>query len=689
MRSLMTMTAITYAVYVWLLIAGSTEAFASPSPVMIQQETVSQYLLMDTPTNRKITHSLVIDDQLLLIGTDEEGLFLRDTQKRWKKVLPYAIHEYLFESDGVYFAQIDKSARSSAQSQLFWYRSDDGVIWTEFFKPNLHQILAYDSKRDVTFKATKFLHYQQKNLTSKDNLGALTEYDTPLLRDILAIQLQSSSGNLLVGTSNGMRLVDTLGAVTDINPRLGLKNQSNYRFRLFINEKIMAVEANGHRIFISADGGTHWREITQLKPLLAPRGKFRYNQIHTLDEHRLVVSQNKKRYFVIDLLSGGFTECILPRFYDYQIALMGNELIASGHPPQGNNAVVSMGDRTDQKIHTPLFRMRLDEDDYCDKTHIPHQPITLIPNMRNYTGFVVHNDSVYAHNKSEVHLLPSHKNVLSKPIVGESFASGTKGTLYIGSAKIEKASGEGYGHYPLIRSINKGKDWEEVATQITIPKGAIYDDSLDVAYSNTKNSVLRYDLQNGGLEQSLSYDVEFKGSIQKLHVDNISRLWIQTSKQLYVSVEEGVSTIPLPFKDDPKIDLKGFAKLKDHIVVNYKDQLYLSKTDTIHWKPYRFNPCDSTKTLPIRILGYSETLMAVQELRYGHIWIINPLTDAYQRLFFPRKNGQIKRVAFLSNAVIVETTGIPFIPLKEGHRFTKPAPLLMYNLSLKNVRNHE
>lgn len=688
MRSLI--TAFTYTVYVWLLIAGSTEANASPSPVMIQEKTVSHYLLMDPPTDREITHSIIIDDQLLLIGTSE-GLFLRDTQKRWKKVLPYAIHEYLFESDGVYFAQIDKSARSSAQSQLFWYRSDDGVTWTEFLKCTLHQIIAYDSKRAVVFKATKFLHYQQKNLTSQDSLGALTEYDTPLLRDMLAMQSQSSSGHLLVATNHGMRLIDTLGTVTDINPRLGLKNQSNYRFRLFVNEKIMAVEANGHRIFISADGGTHWDEITQKAPLLTPRRKFQYNQIHTLDEHRLVISQNKKRYFVIDLLSGEFTECILPRYYDYQaVALMGDELIAPSKPPKDHNAVVRMGDRTDRNIPTPLIRMRLDQDDYCDKTHNPHKPITLISNMRNYTGFVVSNDSVYLHNNDGVHLLPSHTKVTDRIITGKSFASGKKKTWYIGSASIEKASAEGYDHFSLIRSINKGKDWEEVTTQITIPKGAIYDDSLQVAYSHTSTAVLRYDLQNGDFDQSLSYDVEFKGSIQKLHVDDVSRLWIQTNKQLYVSIEEGVSTIPLPFKDDPNLDLKSFAKLKDHIVVNYKDQLYLSKTDTLDWKPYRFNPCDSAKTLPIRIVGHSETLIAVQELRYGHIWIINPLTDTYQRLFFSPENGQIKRrVAFTSNAVLVETTGIPFTPLKDGHRFTKPAPLLMYNLSLKNFRNHE
>jgi len=688
MRSLM--TAITYIAYVWLLISGSMEAFASPFPVMIQEKTVSHYLLMDTPTNRKITHSLVIDDQLLLIGTGE-GLFLRDTQKRWKKVLPYAIHEYLFASDGVYFAQIDKSARSSAQSQLFWYRSDDGVTWTEFLKPTLHQIIAYDSKRKRTYKATQYLRYQQ-SLTSQDSLGQVTFYeDTPLLQNITTLKAHSSSGQLLVGTVAGLRVIDSLGVVTDINDRLGLNPQSDHRFRLFANDHIIVAEVNGNRIFISADNGTYWREITQLKPLRANRGEFRFNRIHTLDRHRLVVSQNK-RYFVIDLLSDEFTECILPRYYDYQgVALMGNELIASGHPPKGNNAVVRMGDRTDQKIHTPLFRMRLDEDDYCDKTHSPsHKPIKLVPNFSYYTGFVVDNDSVYAHNKRDILLLPSDRNVLSKPIVGKNFASGTKGTLYIGSARIAKASGEGYEHYPLVRSINKGKDWKEVATNITIPKGAIYDDSLDVAYSHTSNAILRYDLQNGGLDQSLSYDVEFKGSIQKLHVDNVSRLWIQTSKQLYVSVEEGVSTIPLPFKDDPEIDLKGFAKLKDRIVVNYKDQLYLSKTDTIHWKPYRFNPCDNPKTLPIRIVGHSETLIAVQELRYGHIWIINPLTaDASQRLYFPRKNGQIKRVAFMSNAVLVETTGIPFTPLKKGHRFTKPAPLLMYNLSLKNVRNHE
>lgn len=668
-------------------IAGrAADKSAAPSP-QTNDPIISPYMLVeDLPSTRPVTHLLSFADKLIMGGDD--GLYIQKANKEWQRALPYPFSVMsLTESGGYAWAIINKS-KSKFRADVWAIRSADGLIWEECFRPSFKPLLAFDGKRDISYRGTEDIYYKSA-LFSKQGDGQLQLLGDEKLARLNALAVQNSSGNLFVATDKELFISKDQGETfTPLNAILGVTAyKGSHVYKFLVNDNYIVVEVDSNRIFVSADSGNSWKELSNEKPLKAPKGKWSLRQICSLNGSRLVVRMNSE-YFVMDLVNDTFNQVHLPRYYKYGAFTIEGDNLYAATKPLFEQIMSNMAGR-DRKRKAPLLRLSLKPVPVCRLLAGNQKPVSLGWNRTP----LVDGDSLYINKDQFMWNMSSGEKLSDRRITGMNLARGNKGHWYMKDARIQNLSDEKFTGYTLVHSKDKGRSWQNTATIMAQSSNAIYDDSLQVSYSYYKWTLLRCDWKHNHTTQHRFTDEE--GEIVQLHVDGHSRLWVTTMQGLFVSTLNGFERITLPFKIKQR-PITGFALLEHHIVINYDDNIYISPIDKgkRKWEQYTLcdELCNDDAEMVFRLVGNSEQLLVLQEQTYGHIWLLNPETDEKQRVYFPRKSGIIRKAQIRSNKqLLVNTTGVPIIPNGDRNtsRLMKNGLLLSYIIHLKTLRNHE
>lgn len=662
--------------WVILLLGGSIATSQAD-----MNDPVSLYLKVeDLPTERPITHILSAKGKLV-IGS-EDGLFVQGKDKSWKRALPFPhIVMELKQSGDMIVVLIEKSRRDMF-SDRWWFGSQDGKTWKTFGKVTSRPLLAYDNKHHITYKANKGIYY-------KSSLHAFESGQSRLLGDkrlarIHALTVHPSTGYLLVGTYKELYLSKDQGrSFTPLNQKLGIASiKAGHIYHLFANAHYMIIQLDSYRIFMSADSGESWKELTKNIPLKIPKGSWHLHQIVAFDGSRMIVRKNSD-YIIMDLANDTFSRIHLPRYYYYDaFAFHGNDLYAATKPVS-NKIIEMMEKETSRKVKAPLLKFSLMPEPLCRLLSGNQKLVKLVAHVNSLP--IVDNDSLYMLDKQFIWNKTAQKKLLNTQFQGWDFARGSKGHWYLKNGKVQNPSGT-FDHHILIRSKDKGRTWQDTGTRTAQPTKAVYDDSLNVFYTNYRHTVIRTDWKNNQSTQHRFTDEE--GIITRLLVDEDSRLWVTTKRGLFVSVPEGFRRIPLPFMRNKHLPITGFGLMPHHMIINYNGRIYISRVDKETWKSYRItDPCTDKKELDVRLVGSSDKLLVLQEQQYGHIWVFDPKTGEKERFYFPRENGIIRKVHIRANQqLLIETTGVPIMPNGDeiANKRKRPAPLLSYTIHLKS-----
>jgi len=665
------------------IVGRAADKSAAPSP-QTNDPISSHYMLVeDLPTTRPVTSLLSFRGKLLL-GSDD-GLFIQQKDKEWKRALPIP-HSVmsLTESGGMVYVRINKS-KSKFRADIWYYKSHDGITFEPVYKPVLTPDIAFDSIRNIEYRATKDIDYKSALFSSTEG-NPLKHHDDKKLARINSLAVQSRSGHLLVGTHQELFISKNQGeSFTPLNAILGVPAfKGGHVYKLLVNNYYMVVEVDGNRIFASADSGNSWKELSKEKPLTTPKGQWSLQQICTLNGFRLVVRKNSD-YFVMDLANDTFSQVHLPRYYQYAAFTIHDDMFYAASKPLFEQLMSNMAGR-DRKRKAPLLRLSLKPIPACRLLAGNQKPVTLLGHVNNRP--LVDNDSIYINKDNYLWNMVSNKKLSDKRISGKVLKKGSKEHWYIKNATMQNVSDKKFTTYTLIHSKDKGRSWQNTATMIGQPSNAIYDDSLQVFYSHYRWTLLRGDWKHNHTTQHRFTHEE--GEITQLHVDTHSRLWVMTTQGLFVSTLHGFERITLPFKIK-QLPITGFALLEHHIVINYDGRIYISPIDKDErkWELYTLcdELCNDDAEMAFRLVGSSKQLLVFQEQTYGHIWLLNPDTDEKQRVYFPRENGVIRKIQIRSNKqLLVETTGVPIIPNgdKDTSKLMKHAPLFSYTIHLKH-----
>ncbi len=637
-------------------------------------EPLSPFVQIEKPLpTRPVTGLLSINDTQLLVATDE-GIFIREESGKTTLTLPHSLwqDEKPFIKDDVIYISINKYHRRANKGLKQIYKAHkDSLNWKRI-TPQFKQapdLFAIDHEKSTFYGAYKHEAYHSSLYKRSLDNFQITPLGDESFKQIEAVAY--FKGALYVATNRRLMVSNDDGAsFTDITSKLS--GGCRGIVSVLSNEHYLILNVAYHLTYIF--DGKEWVEITER---FEKKGTISYYIIKSLQGDRLVLSQMgvaKNRIF--HLKTKEWQDIALPKLYHYQAyELHGDDLYISGALPKDPAIDWMLGkNQPDPSVERNriFLRTRVSE--------IPYQHLlwgtdteTVITENKHLPskGFVIDSNRVYLNQDNYILQAGSGQNLSGKLEDAYGFTRGkVKGHWFI------TTNGR------LHRSEDKGKTWKLVDINLHIPPNCQIDDSLSVAYTHNGQVLSRYNLNTGDVDYN-NYD-DFKGIIKHIHLDKTGRLYVQTTKGVYISIPKGFWGCPTPFREDKEIPLEDFALLEDRMLVSYNNRLYQSRTDILDWEALPLcDPSDDDTHLPVRIIGGGGKLVILQELQYGHLILFNPETREIQRFSFGNDHGVVASAHILGNRLLIETSGIPFHPVSKTLRFEAHARLISYTIHLK------
>lgn len=647
-------------------------------------EPLSPFVVMDKPLdNRPVMGLVSLDEKYLITATDENVYVSHPEIGSYNLNLPHSLweNEQPFIAGNYVYCAVNRFHRNANQGlkQLFRAHKDslqEGPLNWKRITPEFSQapdLIAIDVDRKILYGAQRFVNAGSSLTARQIDNYTITHIGNKELKNISAIAV--FQGVLFVAANNQLFASYDLGeSFKDITS--SLPDKTIGLAQMLVNEHYLVLNIAKHYTYIY--DGKVWKEITAKT---VKHGHLSFYEIKSLKDHKLVISQlGVGKIQVVHLKNGEWQPIRLPKFYRYNaFSLQGQHLYVSATLPKDPAILSLMGKKIpDPRIERNQFLFRV--------------PLKSIPVMHALWGN--RRPEVIAESK---HLL-GHGTVIDSANIyrnnGKRIINVIKGDTMSGflkrpfALKKGKIKGDWFVYHKgvLHRSNDKGKQWNAIDNGIILPHHAIIDDSLNIAYSHNGYVLSRFNLITGEVDYNEAD--EFKGKMENIHLDKTGRLFVQTNKGVYISHDRGFWGCPFPKRKNKNTPIKGFAFVGNNMAITFKNKIYISRTDVIEWEEIPLcQPDNDNLHLQVRIIGFDQTHLILQEQHYGHIIVLNPETRSLQRFILPKENGIIQQANIAGNRLIIETTGIPFYPLKGSLPQNEPARLLSYQLNLKHFES--
>lgn len=634
---------------------------------------IDNFSIVHLPTDRSVSHQISFKN-MLIVGTDEAIWTKVDAYSNWQKTLPYMVWNSGFFIEGDYvYVTINTFNRKAKRVLPQLYRSDDGMVW-ELVLEQAPELITVAPKTNDIFLGSKFSYYSAA-ISSGKLFGKMSGLpDNRILYDLHDIQAHKQS--LFVSGVQGVgRSTDGGKTFKHINHLFGGAIGKVPIIRFLSNDDRIVVEINSNRLFVSDNAGESWIELTRAIPELRSKRGYSLNRMYALDGlSRMIVSHNST-YYLLDLKNHSIRELGLPTFYEYtSFSILEDGIYVSALHPKSKQVTTPGSEERDYSKEaslSPLLKLSLTPASMCDAIYGTHTPKLASDLVRE---FVVSGDTIYINTGKAIRNSDTDSILMDSLDHAMSFTKGHKGYWYMQNSVKEYEKGQRV----LLRTKDSGKKWNTILTDFTIPKTSVYDDSLNYAYHTFKHSVIRRDLRDGSMDQQSLGGLD--NEILKLQIDASSRLWALSKKGLFISTIQGFWESPLP-SFQHQIPLSGFALHRGKMIIGNDQELFISRTDTLSWKPLIFDTkCKNAKSM--RLLASSKELLVLQDIHSGHIWLWNIVTDFKQRLIYSiAKYGIIEHVGMTPTRILVRSSGIPFKTIKKIYK-EKPARGLIYHIKI-------
>lgn len=654
--------------------AGQSGAQA-PSPVKIES-----YSRVEIPGERSVSHMIAFGDKLL-IGTDE-GVWVKDGDSAWKKTLPFYVwDDFFIVGETFVYVTINRFSRKNKlhKALLQLYRSKNGIEW-ELVLKKAPELIAVDAHTDSLYLGAKHSSYSTALSKGKPFGSFKPLEDNRKLYDLL--DMAYHKGRLFVVGKQGVVVSEDGGKTfRNINVLFNSAIGREPKVRFLSNDHDIAVEINGHRVFVSHDAGESFTEVTKdIAELRVKRGHFAVNRVFYLDRDSRLVLSHRSRYYLLDLKDESIREIVLPTFYRYRsFAILGDHLYVSAlHPkPRDITTPGSEGrDLSKEAAFSPLLNVSLSSRSLCDKIYALER-IEASPFPEALSEIIADGDTLYGNSGRAIRHVGTDSVVANGLSQAHGFTQGNRGHWYIQHVVTDS---RGKATNRLSRSMDTGRTWKPMLTGHTIPPHSVYDDSLGVAYYAYKHSVIRRSLRSGEMDQqSLG---GFDNRILKLQVDSTSRLWVFSKKGLFISQLRGFWESPLP-PFEHALPLSGFALHRGKMIIGNDKELFISRTDTLSWKKLPF-VTGCSRSMSVRLLKSSKEWLLLQDMDHGDLYLWNVERNQTKRLAYSvAEYGIIEHIQFTSSHLLLRTSGIPFYA-QPHTRKEKPAQGLVYFIHIKH-----
>ncbi|PKV50822.1 hypothetical protein ATE84_2889 [Aquimarina sp. MAR_2010_214] len=666
-----------------LLLGGSTITLqgdakaenTAPSPAL---PVSSPYITMDRPDNRPVIGVLPLNQSNdLIVGTDEAIYLYSD--HHYIKTLPYMLWEPMFQAGDYIYASVNHYNRKAMRANRVLYRTRNGKDWQRITKGHkTPDLFAVDIKNDMLYGASRDAGYHSTLSVLNMRTGQIALLGDKRLRRIEAIGW--FQGGLYVQCDRDKLYVSHDGGntFTDITKDLGGGTEGYGT--ILVNEHYLVLSIAGHYLYVF--DGKKWKEMAAHK---MKHGAISFYRIQALKHHQLVVTQ-LSRNLILDLRTGKERDIHLPKVYKYSaFTLVGDHLMVSAQLPKDNMLTIALGSKaahTQQAKAAQLLNISLEPENICQRLLGTHH-YTMLPSYRGRgSGIIIDSSRIYINGANKILDVETKEqiNQASFHRVRALKRGAVHGDWFMGIA--EPASSKTKGGHPffhLHRSKDKGKTWDLVTQKRQVPYHVVIDDSLQLAYYLSALTIERIDLRPS-YESTRHFEM-VKGTPKSLIIDKTSRLWMQSSEGIFVSkATGGWWQCPLPFRDNPSVTIRDFALLDQHMAVTYKNQLYVSPNHKVDWKATSIiDPCTHT-SLPVRIVGSSDTHIILEDRIYGHLWVININTQSLQKCHFPKTFGAVRKAHYANGKLLVETTGTPIQSTAGRFKNNISPALLQYQL---------